>query len=68
MNRLVVTLVVAVLFANILPMILQGDTGIDAVDDTVLYAGIQKDMMIPVLITTAAVYWITDHVIQKWGN
>ena len=68
MNRLIVTLIVTIAFANVLPMILQGETGIDAVDDTVLYTGIQKDMMVPVLIATAAVYWITDYILENWGN
>jgi hypothetical protein len=68
MNRLIVTLFVTFLFANILPMILQGETGIDAVDDTVVYAGIQKDMIVPVLLATAAVYWITDYILKNMGN
>jgi hypothetical protein len=67
MNKLVVTLVVTALVANFVPSLVP-DTGIDIVDDAVLYAGVQKDMLVSTLVISALVYWITDYILKNWGN
>jgi hypothetical protein len=67
MNKLVVTLVVTALVANFVPSLVP-ETGTDVIDDAVLYAGVQKDMLVSALIISALVYWITDYILKNWGN
>lgn len=66
MNKLVVTLVVTAAVAHVLPSL--PETGTDLIDDAVLYAGVQKDMLVSALIISALVYWITDYILKNWGN
>jgi len=67
MNKLVVTLVVTAAVANLLPSLIQ-ETGTDVIDDAVLYTGVQKEMLVSALIISALVYWITDYILENWGN
>jgi hypothetical protein len=67
MNKLVVTLVVTAAVANLLPSLIQ-ETGTDIIDDAVLYTGVQKEMLVSALIISALVYWITDYILENWGN
>jgi hypothetical protein len=67
MNRLVVTLIVTAVLANILRSFIR-ETGTYLIVDAVLYTGFQKDMLVSALIISALVYWITDYILKNWGN
>ena len=67
MNRMVVFLIVTAVLAYLIPAIVP-QTNIDALDDTVIYTGIQKDMIVSTILVSALAYWVTDYIMFKYGG
>lgn len=64
MNRMVIFLIVTAVLAYVIPA-LAPKLDIDVIDDAVLYAGIQKEMIVSTILVSALAYWITDYIMLK---
>lgn len=65
MKRLLIAGALAIIFSQVIPQYINESTGIDVVDDMVLYVKSQKSVVAGAVLYTVLIVALTDYLIEK---